>query len=1064
MAATEFDAIPALSVISLTEELALETGELDVDASVTSNRELYGWYMFAAAAEPIFSACLAVFGPVVIQTRAANIAVSTVDFITACDTSDPDYSCVVLVGSTYMDPTSFALFANVVATVCQLFFYISLSATADHGTYRKKFLVIFSIIGAITQFLWLAITSDTLYWLGAIYGIIGSTAMGTAYIFFLSYLPILTRHHPTTLEAKASGMSFKDLVAVSQAISNQISTYAVMCAAGTSIAVILVGAGVALAMDTTMYSLQVAIAISGVFTVAFLIPSFMMLKQRPGPPIPKGVNIYLFGWKRTFQTLAKARQLPSLFFMLLSWTTISDALGTVGSVAILFASKELHPSQTILAALALEGYVFGGLGAWLCLQIQKFFNLSTWTMLFIIQFGAFIVPIWGALGLIESSPIGLRSLPEFFVASACLNGLLGAYQSYSRVLYSELMPTGHESEFFALHAITDNGTSWIGPLVSAAITDATHNNRYAFFVVIVLLVIGQCLMWGVRPLAGRHQALAFTEREAEAQGKDTLKALPKIDEQSEKTKQKTATMVVSDSDKIPAASGVPMTAEMALESGELDVDISVTSNRELYGWYIFSAAVEPFFSACIAVFGPVVIQTRAANIAVSTVDFITPCNTSDPNYSCSVLVGSTYMDPTSFSLYATVVAVFCQLFLFVTLSATADHGTYRKKFLIIFSIIGTIFQFAWLTITKDTLYWLGAIYGILGSMAMGSAYVFFLSYLPILTRHHPKTLEAKASGMSFNELHAVSQTVSNQLSTYAFMSAYGTSVLVIVIGAVIALAMGTTIYSLQVAIAIGGVFTTVLLIPAFMMLKQRPGPPMPKGVNPYTFGWKKTFQTLSKARQLPSLFFMLISWFMISDALNTIGALAILFASKELHPSQTILAILALEVYVFGVIGAWLFWQIQKFFKLSTWTMTVIVQFCAFIVPVWGALGLITSSPIGLRVLPEFIVASAWHGLLLGAYQSFSRVLYSELMPIGHESEFFALYEVTDKGSSWIGPLVSAALTDATHNNRYAFLFVIVLLVIGQCLMWGVRPLAGRHQALEFTEKEAEAYSKAAVM
>lgn len=41
-------------------------------------------------------------------------------------------------------------------------------------------------------------------------------------------------------------------------------------------------------------------------------------------------------------------------------------------------------------------------------------------------------------------------------------------------------------------------------------------------------------------------------------------------------------------------------------------------------------------------------------------------------------------------------------------------------------------------------------------------------------------------------------------------------------------------------------------------------------------------------------------------------------------------------------------------------------------------------------------------GLLLGATQNSCRVLFSELLPHGHEAKFFALYSITDKGSSWI--------------------------------------------------------------
>ena len=52
--------------------------------------------------------------------------------------------------------------------------------------------------------------------------------------------------------------------------------------------------------------------------------------------------------------------------------------------------------------------------------------------------------------------------------------------------------------------------------------------------------------------------------------------------------------------------------------------------------------------------------------------------------------------------------------------------------MLITAIIGIVFEFAWLTIVKDTLYWLGALYGIFGSMAFGASYVFLLSYLPIM--------------------------------------------------------------------------------------------------------------------------------------------------------------------------------------------------------------------------------------------------------------------------------------------------------------------------------------------
>ncbi|TPX41640.1 hypothetical protein SeMB42_g05486 [Synchytrium endobioticum] len=476
-------------------------------------------------------------------------------------------------------------------------------------------------------------------------------------------------------------------------------------------------------------------------------------------------------------------------------------------------------------------------------------------------------------------------------------------------------------------------------------------------------------------------------------------------------------------------------------------DDSETSDREILGWYLFGAAAEPFFSVCSSIFGPLVIQSRARNVAVQTIDYLTPCNVSDPNYSCVVLVGGLRIDPTAFSLYGTVVSVFLQLLVFVTLSAAADYGADRKKLLLMSSVTGLILEYAWLTITRDSQYWIASVLSILGNVAFGVAFVIYLSYLPIMTRNHPSVREAMSRGPMDSGKESVALTVSNKISSKAFVWSYMSAVIVIVLGAGAAMFLGNTIYSLQIAIALGAVWGTIFMFPAFSMLKARPGPPFPENENYWLFGWKRTINTLSKARDLPSLFYMLAVWFCVSDAMGTLGSLAILFASKELNASQATLALLALEVYVFGVFGAIFFTFVQKTFKVSTWRMLFAVQCGCFVVPVWGGLGLVPGSPIGLRTLNEFVIISAWYGFMLSAQQSFSRVLYADMVPVGKESEFFALYEVSDKGSSWIGPLISAAATDLTHNNRYAFLFLIPLMLAGQFFMLRVDPAAAKVEA-----------------
>ena len=79
--------------------------------------------------------------------------------------------------------------------------------------------------------------------------------------------------------------------------------------------------------------------------------------------------------------------------------------------------------------------------------------------------------------------------------------------------------------------------------------------------------------------------------------------------------------------------------------------------------------------------------------------------------------------------------------------------------------------------------------------------------------------------------------------------------------------------------------------------------------------------------------------------------------------------------------------------------------------------------------------------------------MFADLVPRGRESEFFGLYAITDKGSSWLGPLAVAAITDATHEIRHAFVFLLVLLSVPiPIIYFGVDMDQGRRDADKASE------------
>jgi UMF1 family MFS transporter len=53
------------------------------------------------------------------------------------------------------------------------------------------------------------------------------------------------------------------------------------------------------------------------------------------------------------------------------------------------------------------------------------------------------------------------------------------------------------------------------------------------------------------------------------------------------------------------------------------------------------------------------------------------------------------------------------------------------------------------------------------------------------------------------------------------------------------------------------------------------------------------------------------------------------------------------------------------------------------------------------------------------------------MIPAGHEAAFFGVYEITERGTSWIGPLLFGVVAGTTGSYRQAILSLVVLVVAG---------------------------------
>ena len=91
----------------------------------------------------------------------------------------------------------------------------------------------------------------------------------------------------------------------------------------------------------------------------------------------------------------------------------------------------------------------------------------------------------------------------------------------------------------------------------------------------------------------------------------------------------------------------------------------------------------------------------------------------------------------------------------------------------------------------------------------------------------------------------------------------------------------------------------------------------------------------------------------------------------------------------------------------------------------------------------ELVVGVAWQffalailiAIVLGGSQALSRAMFSRMIPRGAEAEYFGFYEISNSGTSWLGPLVFGLAYQNTGNYRSALGSLVVFFVVGFILL-----------------------------
>jgi UMF1 family MFS transporter len=175
--------------------------------------------------------------------------------------------------------------------------------------------------------------------------------------------------------------------------------------------------------------------------------------------------------------------------------------------------------------------------------------------------------------------------------------------------------------------------------------------------------------------------------------------------------------------------------------------------------------------------------------------------------------------------------------------------------------------------------------------------------------------------------------------------------------------------------------------------------------------------------------FFLLAFLVYNDGIQTVIALASQYGTEELRLEQSTLIITILLVQFLAFGGALLLGAVAK--RIGAWK-TVLASLVLWTFVILAAFRLPAEAPV------PFMLLGAAIGLVLGGSQALSRSLFSQMIPAGKEGEYYGFYEISDKGTSWLGPLAFGLVFQLTNSYRVGLVSLLIFFVVGFLLLLAV--------------------------
>ena len=429
-----------------------------------------------------------------------------------------------------------------------------------------------------------------------------------------------------------------------------------------------------------------------------------------------------------------------------------------------------------------------------------------------------------------------------------------------------------------------------------------------------------------------------------------------------------------------------------------DAQPMVNNKREIFGWAMYDWANSAFSTTVGTVFLGPYLASLAAEAAKAFPDGM-------------ARFAGIPVAPDSFLPYCVSFSVGLQVLFLPILGAIADYSHMRKQMMQLFAAMGALATIG-LFFVSGSLWWLGGLLFILANLTFGAAIVFYNAYLPDIASEDQRD-RVSSYGWGMGYLGGGLLLLLN-LAFYQFRDALGVP----------------TGLAIRINLASAGLWWLGFSFITWARLRPRHATrPLPEGETYVRVGFKQLGKTLREIKDFPETLKFLLAYFLYNDGIQTVIAVASTFAAAplirgglEIDQGTLTIVILMIQFVAFG--GA-LFWG-----KLAAWVgakRSIIISLV-----IWAGVVIFAYGGLqGDSRIIQFFILGIFIALVMGGSQAISRSLFAQMIPNGKEAEFYSFYEISERGTSWIGPLIFGLMNQVFGSLRPAILSLIFFFVAG---------------------------------